>query len=44
MYACSECGSPATVEDGVVTRTCDHDAPVTASASVTLHGKGGVKA
>ena len=24
--------------------TCDHDAPVTASASVTLHGKGGVKA
>ena len=41
-YACAECGQPAIVSLGVVTRVCDCDAAVVAEAAVTLVGRGGI--
>lgn len=38
---CSECGAPATVEDGQLVRTCEHDGPVTADLSAVVYGDGG---
>ena len=42
LYSCGDCGTPAIVSYGVVTRMCDCDAAVVAEASVSLAGRGGV--
>jgi uncharacterized Zn finger protein (UPF0148 family) len=41
-YHCSECGAPATVEDGEVIRTCEHEAPVIADIQAVASGESAV--
>lgn len=41
-YRCRECGTPAIVSLGVVTRLCACDAAVVAEASASMAGAGGV--
>lgn len=38
-YKCAECGAPATVDDGLVVRSCEHEGAVTASVSATVYGQ-----
>ena len=38
-YQCAECGAPATVDAGLIVRSCDHEGAVTASMSATVYGE-----
>lgn len=43
-YHCGECGAEASIQDGKVVRTCEHDgAAVLAPRSSTLYGHGGIE-
>ena len=49
LYECSVCHKPVSVKpvDGaepIITRRCDHDAPIWANRKVTLRGKGALEA
>lgn len=37
---CAECGQPVTVQDGEITRTCEHaESGVIASVTATVYGE-----
>lgn len=43
-YTCKECKAPATVRDGRVLRTCNHEeAGIDAHIQAAAYGKGGVR-
>lgn len=42
-YHCSECEAPATVEEGEVIRSCDHEAPIIADIQAVATGESSVK-
>lgn len=39
-YTCASCGLPASVVDGVVVRSCDHDVAVVAHMDAVAYGEG----
>lgn len=41
-YECSECGAEAKIVDGVLVRTCEHDAPIIANLTATVYGESAV--
>ena len=43
LYTCSVCGKPASIDEGIITRTCEHsDAAVTANLVATVYGESSV--
>jgi len=43
VYTCKACNAPATLNNGVVTPTCQCKAPIIAHLTATATGEGGVK-